>query len=396
MKIVVIGGAGFIGSHTVDKLIEQGHSVRVLDSLEKPVHLRGKPDYLKKEAEFLLGDLRNKKILEKALEDAEVIYNFAAYQDYHLDFNKYFSVNNVGTALIYEIIVEKELPVKKVIIASSQAVMGEGRYVCPECNKADKYFKKTGSGYEIMNEGHINTDFIYPDIRREDQLKKGEWDFRCAKCREKLIVVPSDENVVNPQNQYGLSKYFQELIALNLGRRYCIPTVCLRYSIVQGARQSFYNAYSGALRIFSLNLFFGKAPAIFEDGNQIRDYVNIQDVVDANLLVLAREEANFQVYNVGGGKPYTVKQLYEKVAKIFNKNTEPRLSGEYRYGDTRHIFSDISKLKKLGWEPKVPVEQSIREYRKYLEQQVNIEDILEYQNKEMRELNIVRRAIEIS
>jgi dTDP-L-rhamnose 4-epimerase len=205
----------------------------------------------------------------------------------------------------------------------------------------------------------------------------------------------TDESRVNPQNQYAVSKYSQELIGLNLGRRYDIATVCLRYSIVQGARQSFYNAYSGAMRIFCLNLFFDKSPTIYEDGNQIRDYINIQDVIDANLLVLEKDETDYKVYNVGGGKTYTVNHFYEKVAEIFGSDIEARIPGEYRYGDTRHIFSDISKLKKLGWEPKVPIEQSITEYKQYLEEQVDVEDILEFQNRKMRETEVVRKASQL-
>ena len=392
MNILVIGGAGFIGSHTVGALLKRGLSVRILDSLEKPVHLKGKPNYLAKNADFILGDVRNKEVLVKALKDINIVYHLAAYQDYGVDFSKYFSVNSAGTALIYEIIVEKKFPIEKIIVTSSQAVMGEGRYICPQCNKIDKKFLKTDFGYEILDKESLFVGFIYPDIRLENQLKKGKWDFRCPKCKEKLGVVPSDESVINPQNQYGISKYSQELIALNLGKRYSIPTVCLRYSIVQGSRQSFYNTYSGVMRNFCLNLFFGKSPTIYEDGNQIRDYINIQDVVNANLLVLEKDEAGYQVYNVGGGKAYTVNEFYGLIAKIFGKNIEPKTTGEYRFGDTRHIFSDISKLKRLGWKPLIPIKQSIKEYRQYLEEQVDIEDILEFQHKKMKDLNIVRKV----
>lgn len=393
MNILVIGGAGFIGSHTVDSLLKRGHAVRILDSLEKLVHLKGKPNYLAKNADFILGDVRNKEVLAKALKDISIVYHLAAYQDYAVDFSKYFSVNNVGTALIYEIIVEKKFPIKKIIVASSQAVMGEGRYICPKCNKIDKKFRKTDFGYEILDKGYSLAGFIHPNIRLENQLKKGEWNFSCPKCKEKLGVVPSDESVVNPQNQYGISKYSQELIALNLGKRYSIPTVCLRYSIVQGTRQSFYNSYSGVMRIFGLHLFFGKNPTIYEDGDQIRDYINIQDVVNANLLVLEKDEIAYQVYNVGGGKAYTVNEFYGLIAKMFGKYIDPKIPGEYRFGDTRHIFSDISKLKKLGWKPVIPIEQSIKEYMHYLEEQVDIEDILEFQRKRMKDLNIIRKVI---
>lgn len=364
-KILVTGGAGFIGSHTVDKLLEKGYQVRILDSLEKPVHLKGKPSFVPKEAEFILGDVRNKDDMGKALTGVDAVFHLAAYQDYLTDFSRFFHVNSVGTALIYELIVERKLPIQKVVIASSQAVMGEGKYKCPQ------------------------DGVVYPNIRNLDQLSRGDWEVKCPLCGVEVKWQLSDEEVVNPQNQYAMSKYTQEMIALNLGRRYNIPTVCLRYSIVQGPRQSFYNAYSGACRIFCLSLFFNKAPTIYEDGKQIRDYVNIEDVVRANLLVLEDPRADYQVFNVGGGKAYTVLEFYEVVARVFRKQIEPKIPGEFRFGDTRHIISDISKLKALGWEPQNSVEKSVTDYLNWLQEQENIEDVLEYAEKRMKELNVV-------
>jgi len=368
MKILVTGGVGFIGSHTVDALLKQDHQVRILDNLTEPIHKNGKPLYIPKDAEFIKGDVRNKEDWIKALNDIDVVYHFVAYQDYLPDFSKFLHVNTVGTSLLYEIAVENRMPLKKVIIASSQAVYGEGQYLC----------KKDG--------------IQQPNIRPNDQLEKGMWEVKCSICGKTMKPQWTDESKINPQNQYAISKYSQELVAINLGKRYGIPTVCLRYSIVQGARQSFYNTYSGAMRIFCLNLFFGNSPTIYEDGNQIRDYVNIQDAVNASLLVLENHEADYHTYNVGGGKTYSVKHFYDKVAKIFGKKIKPKIPGEYRYGDTRHIFSDISKLKKLGWEPKIPIEQSIIEYKQYLEEQADIEDILEFQRKRMKDLNTVREV----
>ena len=196
--------------------------------------------------------------------------------------------------------------------------------------------------------------------------------------------------MINPQNQYALSKHSEESIAINLGRRYGIPSVALRYSIVQGPRQSFYNAYSGANRIFSLNLFLDKPPTIYEDGGQVRDYVNIHDVVRANLLVLEKDEANYQIFNVGGGKPYTVLEFYDIVKEVFAKDIEAKMPGVYRYGDTRHIFSDISKLRSLGWEPQFSPLKSVSDYKKYLEEQTDIQDILDYAEAQMKKMNVVR------
>lgn len=368
MKILVTGGAGFIGSHTVDALLLAGHNVTILDNFEIPVHLKGMPDYLQKNAELIEGNVCNKADWERALNGVEAVYHLAAYQDYLPNFSKFYHVNSVGTALLYEVAVEKNILLKKVIIASSQAVLGEGLYGC---------------------ERHGET---IPDIRQERQLSEGDWEHCCPQCGKYMQYLPTPEDKINPQNQYALSKYTQELIGLNLGKRYGIPTVAMRYSIVQGPRQSFYNAYSGACRLFSLNYFFDRAPVIYEDGNQVRDFVNIQDVVKANLLVLEKEQADYQVFNVGGGKAYTVLEFNEIVRKIFGKKISPRITGEYRFGDTRHIISDISKLRSIGWEPEYSPEKSVADYKAWLQQQGNIEDVLSFAEKKMKEINVVRNA----
>ena len=366
MRVLVTGGAGFIGSHTADRLLEEGHDVRILDNLQKPVHLKGKPDYIPEHAEFILGDVRDKATLENALQGIDAIYHLAAYQDYLPDFSTYFHVNSVSTALIYEIIVERNLPVKKVVVASSQAVLGEGLYTCKDHGE------------------------LIPDIRLEEQLSKADWEHHCPHCGTYMTHLPTPEQKINPQNQYAMSKHSQEIIAINLGKRYGIPSVAMRYSIVQGPRQSFYNAYSGAMRIFNLHLYFDRQPTIYEDGLQIRDYVNYQDVVDANLMVLKNDKADYQMFNVGGGKGYTVMDFYKKVQEVTGKSIDPIIGSYYRYGDTRHIFSDITKLKSLGWEPRVPIEESIREYWEYLGRQTDIDDILEYAEKTMMKKGVVR------
>jgi len=375
LKILVTGGAGFIGSHTIDALIDQGHQVRILDNLQKTVHPKGKPGYLHPEADFMVGDARDKEILTQAMDEVEAIYHFAAYQDYLPDFSTYFDVNAVTTALIYEIIVEKgwQDRIQKVIVAASQAVMGEGRYHCPDCSP-----------------GGERSEF--PQIRLEEQLTRGEWEHRCPVCRQNMRWQPSDETVINPCNQYAISKYTQEQIAIQLGKRYQIPSVAMRYSIVQGPRQSFYNAYSGAMRIFALSLYFNHQPTIYEDGLQIRDFVNIRDVVAANLLVLANPEANYGVFNVGGGVAWTVMDFYAKMQELVGRTVEPILAGFYRFGDTRHIFSDTGNLRKIGWEPRYDIEESIRTYWEYLNQQKEIADILAYAETHMKNLQVVRKV----
>jgi len=367
MRILVTGGAGFIGSHTVDALLRKGHQVRILDNLSKPVHLKGKPSYLQKDAEFILGDVRDKETLLHALKDMDAVYHFAAYQDYLPDFSTFFSVNAVSTALIYELILEHRLNIKKVVVASSQSVAGEGLY-------------RDSAGQTFT-----------PDMRGEAQLISGNWEILDHHGKN-ASPLPTTENCLNPQNPYGLSKLSQEKACISLGKRYGIPSVAMRYSIVQGPRQSFYNAYSGACRIFCLSVYFDKAPVIYEDGKQLRDFVNIHDVVAANIAVMEDERANYRVFNVGGGKAYRIDEFAEIVCRVFGKSLPVESSGLYRFGDTRHCISDITALKSIGWQPKRNAEDSVAEYVDYLKAQTDIEDILDYANKKMKNLNVVRKV----
>jgi dTDP-L-rhamnose 4-epimerase len=372
MNVLVTGGAGFIGSHTVDALLEEGHEVRILDNLQMPVHLKGKPPWIPKEAEFILGDVRDKSAWEKTLKGINAVYHFAAYQDYLPDFSTFFHVNTVGTALLYEVIVEKRMELAKVVVASSQFVQGEGLYKCMQCSNQ-----------------------IGPAMRSESQLKKGVWEHMCQYCGQPMKWQWSPETHIFPPNAYAMTKSSQEIQAITFGLLYQIPAVVFRYSIVQGPRQSFYNAYSGACRIFSLNYYFGKAPTLFEDGMQCRDFVNIHDVVRANILALEIDRMNYEVFNVGGGNFYTVSEFAQIVKEEFQKRKssllpDPDVPGLYRFGDTRNACSDTAKIKSIGWEPKYSPEDSVKEYIAWLYEQRNIKDILEYAEKTMKRLNVVR------
>jgi len=368
MRVLVTGGAGFIGSHTVDRLVERGCAVRILDSLEKPVHLKGRPAHLNPAAEFVVGDVTRPEDLGPALRGVDAVIHLAAYQDYLPDFSKFFRVNAAGTALLYEIAVAERLPIRKIVVASSQAVYGEGRHRCAA--------------------GHA----LYPSIRSEERLRAGRFEIACPEGHGDTTWEPTDESVVNPQNQYALSKHAEEQIAIHLGRRYGIPSVAMRYSIVQGPRQSFYNAYSGACRVFCLAVHLGREPAIYEDGAQVRDFVNIHDVVDANLLVLEDPRADHEVFNVGGGRAWTVNEFARIVGRAFGRDVEPAPSGLYRFGDTRHICSDVSKLRGLGWAPRRTPEDSVAEYADWLRGHDNVEDVLAYAERTMRQMNVLRKV----
>jgi dTDP-L-rhamnose 4-epimerase len=368
MRILVTGGAGFIGSHTTDRLVELGHDVVVLDALTAPVHRDGRPSYLTPGAELWVGDVRNRDLLAGLLRRVDAVYHFAAYQDYLTDFSRFTSVNVVSTALLYEVAVAEGLDLQRVVVASSQSAMGEGLYRCPRDGEQT------------------------PDMRPESALARQQWDPPCPVCGGELELLQTPERISNPQNPYGMSKYAEEMVAVNLGRRYAIPTVALRYSIVQGPRQSVYNAYSGACRIFCLHYLLGSAPVLYEDGRMIRDYVNIHDVVAANELALTDDRAVGRVLNVGGGTAYTTEQFAEVVRAHYGSELPARVSGEYRFGDTRHIHSDIAALRGLGWEPKRTPADSVAEYAAWLEGMPGLDEVLAEADAKMRRLGVVRKS----
>lgn len=368
VRVLVTGGAGFIGSHTVDALLAGGHQVRVLDTLEPPVHTGARPDYLDPEAELVHGSVTDREALRQALAGIDAVFHFAAYQDYLTDFSHFFLTNSAGTALLYEIIVNERLSIQRVVVASSQAVYGEGRHRC--CTHGVQF----------------------PDDRAPKQLERGDWDVRCPDCAAPMEAAWTGEQVVRPHNSYGLSKRDQEEIAIKLGRRYGIPSVALRYSIVQGSRQSFRNAYSGALRSFAVRVLAGQPPVIYEDGGQLRDYVSIHDVVEANITALQDERADYQVFNVGGNRRVTVLDLAHQVIEAAGSNVQPELPGLYRVGDTRHIFSDVSKLQALGWAPRIPQPAMVREYLTWAADQPDVCDTFAEARATMKAAGVLREA----
>jgi dTDP-L-rhamnose 4-epimerase len=232
-------------------------------------------------------------------------------------------------------------------------------------------------------------------MRAESALARGDWDLTCPVCAGPLEMQATPERISNPQNAYGMSKYGQEMVAVNLGRRYGIPTVAMRYSIVQGPRQSVYNAYSGACRIFCLHYLLGQAPTLYEDGEMVRDFVNIDDVVDANVAVLEDEGAAGRVFNVGGGAAVTTREFAEVVRRHYGSDQPGRVTGEYRFGDTRHILSDVSALKELGWAPRRGPAESVASYASWLEGMEGLDGVLAEANAKMRQLGVVRRSADV-
>lgn len=371
-RVLVTGGAGFIGSHTVDLLLENEYEVRIIDSLQPRVHPRGKPSYIPDDVEFIEGDVANRADMEHALEGMDYVFHMAAYQDYLPDFSTFIHTNTESTALIFELAVSDpdRFPLRKMVVASSQSVSGEGKYSCDA-------------------EGTI----LYPDPRVPDQLQRGEWEIACPACGSPTTPLLLDEATCShPGTTYGISKYAIELLAFNLGRRYGIETAAMRYTYVQGPRNSFFNAYSGIARRFALRIRAGLPPVCYEDGLQRRDYVNVRDVARANLIALENPESNGLALNVGGGRAVTVLEFARMMLDASGSTLDPSVPGEYRLGDTRHTVSDLTRMRSLGWEPQVPVEENVRQYLDWLDTQVGTNEYLLEAERVMKEMGVVRQA----
>jgi dTDP-L-rhamnose 4-epimerase len=342
--ILVTGGAGFIGSHIVDGLLAKGHQVRVFDNLDPQVHGANaqKPDYLNPEAEFIQGDVRDRDALQKALDGIEVVYHEAAavgvgqsmYQIRH-----YMDVNTVGGATLLDILANEKNKVEKLVVASSMSIYGEGKYNCPKCG------------------------VMYPRLRPEDQLARGEWEVFCPQCHAPLIQMPTDETKpLMPTSIYAISKRDHEEMFLSFGNAYGISTTALRYFNVYGDRQSLSNPYTGVAAIFSSRILNNNSPVVYEDGLQSRDFIHVSDIVKANILSMEKKEADYEVFNVGSGIPKSIKYvsevLIEKLGKKGVVHTE--IANKYRKGDIRYCYADITKIKtKLGFAPSVTFEEGM-------------------------------------
>ena len=352
LKILVTGGVGFIGSHIVDALIDQGHTVRVYDNLDPQVHGKSQqiPEYFNKKAEFIKGDIRDKDALKQAIEDIDIIFHEAAavgvgQSMYQVE--KYVDVNTRGTGVLLDILVNKPNKVKKVIVASSMSIYGEGAYKCKKCG------------------------IVYPKLRSKEQLKDRDWEMRCPVCGAQVSPVPTnEEKPLYPTSVYAITKRDQEELVLSTLEAYSIPAVALRYFNVFGPRQALSNPYTGALAIFISRLLNNNPPLIFEDGKQSRDFIYIKDIVRANLLVMEKDEANWQNYNVGTGRMTTIKGVAELLADNISPAIKPQIVNKFRAGDIRHCYADISKIKNtLGFEPEISFEEGIKEYLKWVRTQ---------------------------
>lgn len=356
--ILIVGGAGFIGSHLSDELLSHGYRVRALDSLAPQVHGEPgcRPDYLSPEIELMTGDIRDPQAVRRALDGVDAVYHLAAVvgvgQSMY-EVERYTSVNNLGTAVLLEALIER--PVERLVVASSMSIYGEGLY-------------------------HTRGGELVPGPERTlEQLKAKEWELRTP-GGEILTPIPTPETKVpDLPSVYALSKYDQERLCLIIGRAYNIPTVALRFFNIYGPRQALSNPYTGVLAIFAARLLNGKSPLVNEDGYQQRDFVSVYDIAQACRLALETPEAAGQAFNIGSGEQITVRGLAQRMASALGLDQIlPEITEKYRAGDIRHCFPDISRARQvLGYAPQVTLEAGLRDLAGWLEGQVAVDRVEE-------------------
>ena len=367
--VLVTGGAGLIGSHIVALLLAQGYAVKILDNLEKITHPSGKPDWIPRETEFIEGDVTNDHDWERALSGVDAVFHQAAFGGFVPEISRYFEANVIGTAKLFETIRSKRFPVQKIVFASSQAVYGEGTYYCSE------------HGVQ------------YPGYRSLSQLEKGEWEVKCPLCSADLTPLPtSEDKPLSPRSPYSISKLAQEKLAISLGRELDIPTVALRYALTYGPRQSIFNPYTGICSIFSTRILNNLPPVIFEDGLQSRDFLYVEDAARANLLVMEDQRANYSVFNVGTGKATTVAEFAATLCSLYGRESlKPQIEGKFRPADSRHIFTDITQLRQLGFEAQVSLAEGLKKYSQWISSQSKIEEYYSSALQTLEQMDIVRR-----
>jgi dTDP-L-rhamnose 4-epimerase len=348
-NILITGGAGFIGSHLADELLQHGYNVRVLDVLSPQVHDQNYPAYLGPDIEFLRGDLRHAATTKQALRGIDAVYHFAAavgVGQSMYEIESYTSVNSIGTAVLLEALAER--PVEKLIVASSMSIYGEGLYRSPD---------------GIM---HVAAE------RSLEQLRKGIWDLYDERGKALQPIPTPETKPPSLSSVYALTKYAQERMCLMIGRAYNIPTLALRFFNVYGPRQALSNPYTGVLAIFASRYINGRPPLIFEDGMQQRDFVSVHDLARACRLCLESPQARDRVFNIGSGQAVTIVELAERMARALGKDhLQPHISGKYRMGDIRHCFADISLARSaIGYMPRITLEQGVLELADWLEGQV--------------------------
>jgi dTDP-L-rhamnose 4-epimerase len=341
--ILVTGGAGFIGSFLVDALLQRGHRVRIYDALVPQVHgpERTPPSYLNTGAELVKGDVRDRETLSKALRDVDVVFHLAAavgvgQSMYQIQY--YTEANTLGGAVLLDLLANTPHRVRKMVVASSMSVYGEGKYECTECGS------------------------VHPRLRTEAQLRARDWEMRCPHCGRTVSPMPTDESKpLLPTSIYAITKRDHEEMFLSTGLAYGIPAVALRFFNTYGPRQALSNPYTGVMAIFSARLLNGLSPIVYEDGRQLRDFVHVSDIVQGLLLAMERPEADYQVLNLGTGAPISVAQIAELLCEhLTGGGVRPEIRHQFRAGDIRHCYADLTRARDtLGYAPRITLEEGL-------------------------------------
>ena len=366
-RALVTGGAGLIGSHLTDLLLQEGYAVRVLDNLEPQTHRNGKPPWIPDEADFVEADVRDREAVTAALQDVDLVFHQAAYGGYMPEMGKYVHVNSFGTAQMLEIIRDENLPVEKIVVASSQAVYREGAALCP------------------------THGLVFPNTRPTSQLAAGDFAVRCPECGlpSEPTATP-EEAPTGGETVYAITKADQEKLVLTWGRQTGIPAVALRYSCTYGPRQSIFNPYTGVIAIFCTRLLSGQPPVLYEDGEQTRDFSYVGDIARANLLAATTDKLDGMTANVGSGKGTSIREVAEMISTALDIPIEPVARGEFRPGEMRHLTPDVSRIAAAGYEPETELADGIEQYLYWIQGQGNIRDYFAEAEKILREKKIVQ------
>jgi dTDP-L-rhamnose 4-epimerase len=372
--VLITGGAGFIGSHLAERLFDLGYKVRVIDNLSAQVHSAHAtlPRYLQGKVEFVRGDILNKDLVREAVTGVDYIIHLAAetgvgqsmYQ-----ITRYIDTNIKGSAVLLESVIQSRKKVGKIVVASSRAVYGEGKYLCRRCG------------------------VTYPTQRSEAELARKHWQMNCPRCGLRVEPKATDEEaMLKPTSIYAITKQAQEQVFSVVSEAYGIPTVILRYFNVYGPRQSLGNPYTGILSIFASRIISGKPPLIYEDGLESRDFVHVNDAVAAMILALEKGEANNEVFNVGSGTRVTISGIANLLLKHLGSPLDPVLAGKYRVGDIRHCFADIGKIgSKLGYEPSISIEEGISNFARWVKRQKKVLDLSDEASGELSRRKLLRQ-----
>ncbi len=368
-NILVTGGAGFIGSHIVDKLVYSGYKVTILDNLTPQVHENKKPNYLNSKAKFIKGDVTNEQDLKKALGNIDVIYHQAAVvgvgQSMY-EIEKYIRSNILGTAKLLDYLANNKHTVKRILVASSMSAYGEGLYRCNKCGK------------------------IRPPLRSDGQMTKRNWELICPNCESVLVPIGIPESEAFFCNSvYAVTKQSQEDMVMIFGKSYGIPTTALRYFNVYGPRQSLSNPYTGVAAIFLSRLKNNHPPVVYEDGLQTRDLISVYDIAEANVICLENEKAYYKVFNLGTSVPISIRSIAKILAALLNIKVNPEITEKFRSGDVRHCSADISLIKQtLGWSPKWDFEKGMKDLIAWGEKQ-EAKDLFDQASRELNSKGLV-------